>query len=44
MRFIGEARQLTIVVDSDPAPITYELWEDHRVALRHFVQHMSGGR
>ena len=44
VRFIGEARELTIVVDSDPAPITYELWEDHRVALRNFVHHMSGGR
>jgi hypothetical protein len=44
IRFIGEARQLTIVVDSDPAPITYELWEDRRVALRNFVHHMDGGR
>ncbi len=44
VRFIGEARQLTIVVDSDPAPITYELWEDRRVALRNFVHHMSGER
>jgi hypothetical protein len=44
IRFIGEARQLTIVVDSDPAPITYELWEDRRVALRNFVHHMDSGR
>ena len=44
VRFIGEARELGIVIDSDPAPITYELWEDRRVALRNFVQHMSGGR
>jgi hypothetical protein len=44
IRFIGEARELTVVVDSDPAPITYELWEDRRVALRNFVRHMDGGR
>jgi hypothetical protein len=44
IRFIGEAHQLTVVVDSDPAPITYELWEDRRVALRNFVHHMDGGR
>jgi hypothetical protein len=44
VRFIGEARHLSIVVDSDPAPITYELWEDRRVALRNFVHHMSGER
>lgn len=44
VRFIGEARHLDIVVDADPAPITYELWEDRRVALRNFVHHMSGDR
>jgi hypothetical protein len=44
VRFIGEARRLTIVVDADPAPITYDLWEDRRLALRNFVRHMSGER
>ena len=44
VRFIGEARNLSLVVDSDPAAITYELWEDRRVALRNFAHYMSGER
>lgn len=44
IRFIGQARQLSVIVDSDPSPIPYDLWEDRRVALRNFVEHMSGAQ
>ena len=40
--FIAEARRLTIVADSEGAPLGYELWEDRSTALRAFVHHMSG--
>jgi hypothetical protein len=42
LRFISEARRLTIVADSEGVPLDYELWEDRRTALRTFVHHMSG--
>ena len=42
LRFISEARRLTIVADSEGVPLDYELWEDRRTALRTFVRHMSG--
>ena len=42
LRFVAEARRLTIVADSDGAPLPYELWEDRRTALRNFVHHMNG--
>ena len=42
LRFVSEARSLTIVADSEGAPLGYELWEDRRTALRTFVHHMSG--
>ena len=47
IRFIGEARSLTLQVDvsgSDPnsVPLIYDLWEDARPALKAFVRHMSG--
>jgi len=42
LRFVSEARHLTMVADSDGAPLGYELWEDRRTALRNFVHHMNG--
>jgi hypothetical protein len=42
LRFVSEARRLTIVAESDGVPLGYELWEDRRTALRTFVHHMSG--
>jgi hypothetical protein len=42
LRFVSEARRLSIVAESDGAPLGYELWEDRRTALRAFVHHMSG--
>jgi hypothetical protein len=42
LRFVSEARRLTIVAESDGVPLAYELWEDRRTALRAFVHHMSG--
>lgn len=42
LRFIGEARQLTVLAESGGTDLTYELWEDRRPALRAFVRHMSG--
>ena len=42
LRFVSEARRLTLVADSDGVALGYELWEDRRTALRIFVHHMSG--
>jgi len=42
LRFIAEARRLTIPSDSEDAPFGYELWEDQRPALRAFVRHLNG--
>jgi hypothetical protein len=43
LRFLGEARRLVLRADSDATPLSYELWEDRRAALRAFVQRMGGG-
>ncbi|MGH8133017.1 MAG: hypothetical protein ACRETG_04820 [Steroidobacteraceae bacterium] len=42
VRFIGEARQLALIIDTDASSLSYGLWEDRRGALRRFVRHMSG--
>jgi hypothetical protein len=42
LRFISEARHLTVIADTAGTGLTYELWEDRRTALRAFVRHMSG--
>jgi hypothetical protein len=42
LRFIAEARQLTVLAESNGTLLPYPLWEDRRVALRSFVRHMSG--
>jgi len=44
LRYVAEARRLTLVADSGGTPLSYELWEDHRAALRAFVQHMNGAQ
>lgn len=43
VRFLGEARSLTLLIESEGITLNYELWEDARPALRAFVRHMSGG-
>jgi hypothetical protein len=43
LRFLGEARQLKVLSDSDATPTGFVLWEDERDALRAFVQHLDGG-
>jgi hypothetical protein len=42
LRFVSEARNLTLVADSDGTPLTYDLWEDRRTSLRAFVHQLSG--
>jgi len=42
LRFVTEARHLTLLADSGGTSLSYELWEDHRMALRSFVHHMNG--
>ncbi len=42
LRFVTEARHLTLLADSGGTPLSYEVWEDHRMALRSFVRHMNG--
>lgn len=42
LRFLSEARHLTLAAESGGTDLTYELWEDRRPALRAFVRHMSG--
>jgi hypothetical protein len=42
LRFLSEARRLSVQVDTEGTTFNYELWEDQRAALRRFVQHMNG--
>jgi hypothetical protein len=42
LRFIGAARRLLLLIDTEPSTLSYELWEDRRPALRSFVQHFQG--
>ena len=42
LRFVAEARNLTLLADSGGTALSYELWEDRRTALRNFVHHMNG--
>jgi len=44
LRFLAEARHLSLQVELTDTTIGYELWEDRRPALRRFVQHMNGER
>ena len=44
LRSIAESRQLSLVTETAITSIPYGLWEDHRAALRAFVQRLSGGR
>jgi hypothetical protein len=44
LRSIAEARQLSLIAETNITSIPYALWEDHRAALRAFVQRLSGGR
>lgn len=44
LRSIAESRQLSLVTETSVTSIPYGLWEDHRAALRAFVQRLSGGR
>ncbi len=44
LRSIAEARQLSLITETAITSIPYALWEDHRAALRAFVQRLSGGR
>ena len=42
LRYICEARHLSIVVDTQVEPLgAFELWQDGRAALREFVRHVS---
>jgi hypothetical protein len=42
LRFIGEARRLTLETENADLALSYELWEDRRADLRAFVRHMNG--
>jgi hypothetical protein len=42
LRFLAEARSLALLAESGGTPLSYQLWQDRRAALRAFVQHMSG--
>jgi hypothetical protein len=42
LRFIAEARQLTVLAESNGTLLRYPLWDDRRAALRAFVRRMSG--
>ena len=44
LRSIAESRQLSLVAETNITSIPYGLWEDHRAALRAFVQRLSSGR
>ncbi len=42
LRFIAEARELTVLAESNGTVLRYPLWDDRRAALRAFVRRMSG--
>jgi len=42
LRFIAEARHLAVLTSADDIPITYEVWDDQRAALRGLVRLLSG--
>lgn len=42
LRSIAQARQLSLITETDITSIPYSLWDDTRAALKAFVQHMSG--
>lgn len=42
LRFIAESRHLALALDTERTTLVYELWEDRRPALNHFVRHLSG--
>jgi hypothetical protein len=42
LRFIAESRQLALALDTQTTTLIYDLWQDRRPALAHFVRHMSG--
>jgi hypothetical protein len=42
LRFIAQARQLTLLAESNGTLLSYPLWDDRRAALRAFVRHMEG--
>jgi hypothetical protein len=37
LRYLGEAQRLGVITSSAPEPITYDLWDDQRSALRALV-------
>ena len=41
LRFIAEARQLSLLVETERTTLSYGLWEDRRPSLRAFVRHLS---
>ncbi len=42
LRFIGEARNLAVLTSAGDAPLTYEVWDDQRAALRGLVRLLGG--
>jgi len=42
VRFLSQARSVTLLVEADAITLNYELWEDARPALKAFVRQMSG--
>jgi hypothetical protein len=41
LRFIGQARHLTLLADNGARTSSYDVWEDGRPALRAFVRHIQ---
>ncbi len=44
LRFISEARHLAVLARDDDVSPRYEIWDDHRAALRSLVQLLDGGK
>lgn len=42
LRSIAEARELSVIADTNISSIAYGLWDDRRASLKSFVRHMSG--
>jgi len=43
LRFIGAARRVALLIDSDGTRLTYGLWDDQRRALQALIRRIDGG-
>jgi hypothetical protein len=42
LRFLSEARQITVAIETPQGPVAYDLWRDQRESLKALVQRLEG--